>query len=488
VRSAAKSVTGCSLIAAVWLSGCTVGPSYRQPQIAAPPAYVEAVSTARTVVSAGDSGLSGWWAQFDDPTLTGLIDRALASSPTLEAATSRIREARLKEIETAAVEYPNVNAIGSAVTLRSNGESGSSGGGSTSSGSGGSGLVIPSRLNLYSAGFDASWEADLFGATRRAMEEATANTEANVWAKRDGEVSLTAEIANDYLMLRALQARISVGNAELERQKDLFVLIQARRTAGFVTNLDVNQQTTLVATAAAQIPQLEAEARVRIHSLGVLLGEPPEALEHELVTSVGAIPRPPPTLPLGLPSELLLRRPDIREAERRLAASNAAVGVKTAVFYPKINLIGFVGFAGLSLGDLFSGQNFLTAALGMASEPVFDAGRNRATLAEAKEERTQAELAYRIAVLGALRDVEDALARYQAEETRRESLLKSVSAADGTLAIAQDQYHTGFVTFINVLQAQYALLNAEDQLTQSDALVVTDLVAIYKALGGGWST
>jgi len=175
----------------------------------------------------------------------------------------------------------------------------------------------------------------------------------------------------------------------------------------------------------------------------------------------------------------------VRAAESRLAAKNAQVGVKTASLYPKVDLLGLAAFSGAS--DLFSSGNLLAAALGMISEPLFDAGANRARLDQAKEERTQAELAYRTAFLGALRDVEDALARHRYEEHRRESLVLAVSAAQGTLGIAEDRYETGFVTFVDVLQAQYVLLNAKDLLTQSDALVVTDLVAIYKALGGGWS-
>jgi outer membrane protein, multidrug efflux system len=481
VRFAARSVTGSAaataLAGAIGLCGCAVGPDYRRPQVATPPAYAEAASTQRTALSSGDADISAWWTQFEDPILNRLIERALVDSLTLEAAASRIREARLEEVQTAAAGYPSVSATGSALAYRSNRDS-----------SGGAGLTLPSHLDLYSAGFDATWEVDLFGATRRAVEQARANTEASLWARRDGEVSITAEIANDYLTLRSLQARIAVATAALARQKDLFELIQARRRAGIVTDLDVHQQTTLVATSAAQIPSLDAEARSRIHALGVLLGAAPETLQGELTGGVATIPPPPPTLPLGLPSELLLRRPDIREAERRLAASNAQIGVKTASFYPKLNLVGLTSFAAMSLSDFFSSRNLMAAALGMASEPVFDAGRNRAALAAATEERTQAELAYRAAVLGALRDVEDALARHAAEESRRESLLAAVDAAHGSLAIAQDQYRTGLVTFVNVLQAQSALLNAEDQLIQSDAAVVTDLVAIYKALGGGWAS
>jgi outer membrane protein TolC len=188
---------------------------------------------------------------------------------------------------------------------------------------------------------------------------------------------------------------------------------------------------------------------------------------------------------LGLPSELLLRRPDIRAAERRLAVSNAAIGVRSASFYPKVNLVGLAAFAGAS--DLLATQNLLAAALGLVSEPVFNGGRLRASLDQAQEERTQALLAYRLVILDALRDVEDGLVRYQAEESRRDSLATSARAAQATLDIAEDRYRTGFVTFVDVLNAQYAVLSTKDQLTQSEAQMATDLIAIYKALGGGWS-
>ena len=189
-----------------------------------------------------------------------------------------------------------------------------------------------------------------------------------------------------------------------------------------------------------------------------------------------------------MPSDLLKQRPDIRAAERRLAAGNAEIGVKTAALYPKFDLVGLATFAGSSLDEFFSRQNLVMAALGLATEPVFDDGRNRASLGEAKEEYTQAEFAYRIAILGALRDVEDSLARHQAEQTRHASIFAALQAAQSTLAIAEAQYRTGFVTFVNVLQAEVAVLGARDQLVQSDASLTTDLVAVYKALGGGWST
>jgi NodT family efflux transporter outer membrane factor (OMF) lipoprotein len=464
---------GAAAFAALLCAACTVGPTYHRPSPPTPAAYSEAVSTPRTEVQPTDADLSHWWTQFPDPELRTLVDRALASNLDLQTAASRIRQARLQERIAGAAEYPSISANGSALTLNSNRPSRPQ-------------SSIPAHLNLYSVGFDATWEVDLFGGTRRAIEEARANTAASLWARRDGEVTLTAEVANDYLTLRALQTRIALGEAELARQKSLFGLIAARRREGFVTSLDVNQQSTAVATAAAQIPQLRAQADAQIHALGILLGDAPEALGAELAPN-GALPAPPPTLPVGLPSELLQRRPDVREAERRLAASSAAIGVQTANLYPKLNLVGLGSFASMTPDTLFTTQNLTSAALGMLTQPIFDGGRSLAQIRVARENYVQSGLAYRTAVLGALRDVEDALARFRADEDRRRSLAQAVGAATSTLAIAEGQYQTGFVAFINVLQAQNALFNAEDQLDQADATADTDLVSIYKALGGGWS-
>jgi len=255
-----RSAAAWGLPAAVFLGACTVGPGYHRPSVYTPPSFATAASIAAAPATT-DADLSSWWRQFHDPKLSELIDRSLAGSLTLQSAVSRVREARLKEIELGAAAYPSVSATGSALKLHNRG------------GFGGSGIIFaPPNFTSYAAGFDATWEIDLFGATRHALEQASAETEAQLWSRRDGEVSLTAEIANDYLSLRALQARIAVGNAELARQQELFALIAARRRAGFVTDLEVNQQSTLVATAAAQIPQLGAEAHARIHALSVLLG------------------------------------------------------------------------------------------------------------------------------------------------------------------------------------------------------------------------
>jgi NodT family efflux transporter outer membrane factor (OMF) lipoprotein len=454
------------------LAACTVGPDYHRPVIETPAAYAEAADPPSGAMEP-KADLATWWTKLHDPVLDDLVQRALAGNPDLAAAASRVREARQNERITRAAELPSVNATGNALTFNSNRRPSAA-------------LPIPSHANFYAAGFDASWEFDLFGATRRAVEAAKANTAAADWARRDGQVSLVAEVANDYLTLRLLQARAALGEAELQRQQGLFSLIQARRANGFVTDLDVNQQSVAVATAAALIPELTAEAKVEVHALGVLTGKPPEALIDELRPVDTNLPPPPPHLPLALPSELLQRRPDIREAERQLAAANATIGVKEAALYPKLNLLGLASFGSMNVNDLFSWGNLVSAAVGMVTEPVFNGGKTRASIAVAKEERTQALLAYQGKVFGAFRDVEDALARYRAEAARHVRLNQSVIAATSTLGIARSQYQTGFVTYINVLQAETALLNSRDQLAQSDGKLLTDLASLYKALGGGW--
>jgi multidrug efflux system outer membrane protein len=489
-RRALKIVgAGC---AALSLAACTVGPDYHRPDVAAPSSYAEATAAGRITVTPDAADLSAWWAGLGDPVLSALMQRALADSPDLQIAASRVREARQQERVTAAAELPTLNASGAAVTLNSNRQvppATAAGGGtaSASAASGAAGLPLPPHTNLYSAGFDATWEIDIFGGVRRGVEAAKANTAAAEWQRRDGQVSLLAEVANDYLTLRALQARIALGQAELQRQKDLFSLIQARRLSGFVTDLDVNQQTVQVATAAAQIPQLSAQASAQIHALGVLVGQTPEALVGELAPTAAPLPPAPLNLAVGLPSDLLRRRPDIRAAEQRLVAANANVGVQQANLYPKVNLLGLASFAGMSVESLFSRDNLQSVGVGMVTAPIFNAGKTRAQIAAAREEKAQALITYRQTVLGAFRDVEDALARYKAEDDRRASLARSVDAATSSLAIAQAQYRAGLVTFINVLQAENSLLNSRDQLVQSQAQTLSDLVSLYKALGGGWS-
>jgi len=466
------------------LAGCEVGPDYKSPQTTLPLAFSESNTKPSTNAATltDDASLATWWTRIDDPELQSLIGRALASNLDLKSAVSRIREAREQAIIAGAKEWPELEANGTGLNLHSNSSPLASafGGGGHAPPSG------PSNIKIYSAGFDATWELDVFGGIRRGAEQAEATAEAASWTMRDAQVSLTAEIANDYLALRTAQLRITILRDEIARQQNSFQLIAARRRAGLVTELDVDQQHTLLSNTAAQLPPLEAEARTSEHAIAVLVGQQPEAISNELESNP-KFPEVTANLGVGLPSDLLRRRPDIREAERKLAAATAGIGVAVADLYPKFNLLGSTSFVSNHLTNLVSGENFSTIALAQISWPIFQGGQIRANIRAKKEETQQAYLSWQAIVLQALRETEDALTRYANERQRQASLETSVQSARSSEAIAEGQYRAGFVTFLNVLSAQSALLTAEDQLAQSRQAAAQDLVSLYKALGGGWS-
>ncbi len=467
------------------VAGCTVGPDYKQPDMPVPARYAAPAQTeaplSRPVAEAVD--LSQWWQQFHDAELESLIGRALAQNPDLLTAESRVREARQQEIVAGAAGLPQVNATASTVQLHSGSNplagltTGSSGGGTTGS--------QDTNLHLYSAGFDATWEIDIFGGVRRAVEAAEAGTEAARWQMRDGEVTLTAEIAADYVQLRADQARLAILANQEKSQNAVLDLTLAKARTGFVTELDVNQQRQLLAQTQAQRPPLAADAMAMRHAIAVLMGQQPEALDAELAADA-PVPPLPPRLPVGLPSDLLRARPDIRMAERKLAQATAQVGVATADLYPKFDLIGAITSASSSVGGMFNSSSISQIGLGSITWPIFHGGQIHANIAAKDEEARQAYYAYQKAVLGGIQNAEDALVRYQTEQQRFVALDRAAATARASTALALQQYRTGLVTYINVLQAQSTQLQAEDSLAQSRSSLTSNLVSVYKALGGGW--
>jgi NodT family efflux transporter outer membrane factor (OMF) lipoprotein len=464
---------------ALMASACAHAPAYQPPQQAVPPSYAEPSTPA------GTADLSTWWHGFDDPVLDKLVAQARAENLDLAEAASRIREAREGETIAGARGLPQVQANSSVSRnhISENAIPIPPGAG----GSGGGLFGFPgATFNQYKLGFDASWELDLFGATRHGVEGARARTEAQVWSARDLQVSLSAEVARAYLELRSAQARAAIARAELKRQQEALELVRSRVQAGFVTHLDLDQQDAATRQAAAAIPPLEALARQQIHALGVLLGQPPEALIAELSIKA-ALPDRAPVPPPGLPSELLRRRPDIRAAERKAAAAVADVGVAIADLYPRISLTASPSLISTDLSSLldWSSRNYSFAA-GLVW-PLFEGGRLKAQLAQADERQRRAVLDYRKAMLGGLKDVEDALARLDADRRRCADLEAAVLQAQGARAIALDQYRAGTANYTGVLAAEQGLHQAEDQLTQTRAAEAEDAVALYKALGGGWS-
>jgi NodT family efflux transporter outer membrane factor (OMF) lipoprotein len=479
-----------AILALLSLGGCMVGPNYHARKLATPPAYGE---QALANASADRADLSAWWKQLGDPTLDSLIDRAFAQNLDVKTAASRLRAARLQITVARAALFPT--ASGSAIAARRDAQSGSGGAppaaGATGAptaagGAAASAFSLPKHLDVYSLGVDAQWEIDIFGGTRRGIESAEAQAQAAHWQARDAQVALSAEVAKAYMTLRLAQARRAEADADVARLTDLFSLLAARRKAGVVTELDVNQQRQALQARQAQIPQLDQQARGAIHALSVLLAQPPMALQAELA-SPKSMPASPVALPVGLPSELLSRRPDVRVAERNLAAATAQIGVATAALYPKLDLLALASFASRDFSSLLSRRNFSTIGAADGSWTLFDAGRGRANIAARREAATQADLAYRKALLTALQEVEDALSARAADSQQEASLAQDLKTAQDTASLADARYKAGLTPFIDVLQAQGAVTQAGDQLLSAQAAVVGDAVSLFTALGGGWT-
>ena len=462
------------------LAGCTVGPNYQRPATAVPPAYAEPNASA----ALADTDLATWWRGFGDPELDRLVNRAVAQGLDVQTAAARIREARAREGAAGAAALPQVSANGSVTRQRISEKAfpvppGTSGGS-------GAGFAAPgTEFTTWRAGFDASWELDLFGKTRRSIEAARARTGAALWTRRDVQVSTAAEVANAYLTLRTLQQRIAVAEAEAARQQRFERLVGARVRGGLVTGEDLEQQRSGLASARAAIPPLRAQEEAQIHALGVLTGTTPEALGAELSA---AAPLPPrlPQVPAGLPSDLLRRRPDIRAAERNLHAATADIGVATAYLYPRFSLSAAPALVSTALTSLIEwGSRSFTAGAAV-DWPLFNGGRTRANIAVASAVQEQALIAYRKAILVALQDAEDALARLDNDRRQVASLEDALRTAARAEDIARTRYRGGLVTYSEVLQAQAGRLSLNSQLTEARGTQARDTVALFKALGGGW--
>jgi outer membrane protein, multidrug efflux system len=471
---------GIGTFAVIFLvAGCTVGPNYEKPGLPVPPAWTEAQQKG---VDARATELARWWDAFNDPLLNSLVERAVRSNLDLRLAEARIREARATRAVTAAGAWPTLDVSGSYTRNRAS----ENAIGSPTQGA----VVAPSggRVdleNLYRSGFDASWEIDVFGGVRRSVEAADATVEATVEDRRDVLVTLLGEVARNYIDLRGFQRRLAVARANLKTQQDTFELTQVRFQAGLASDLDVAQQEAQVNTTASQIPTLESSLKQAAYALDVLLGLQPSALWGELVKET-AIPVLPPEVLVGLPSDLLRRRPDIRRAERQLAAATAQVGAATADLFPKFSLTGVAGLQSVSASDWYTRGSRFWSIGPTISWPVFDAGRIRANIEIRNAQQEQALTQYEKSVLSAFQDVETALVNYANEQVRYRSLTDAVAANRRAVTMANELYIRGLNDFLNVLDTQRSLYVTESELAQSQATMATNLVALYKALGGGW--
>ncbi|MDK9705775.1 MAG: efflux transporter outer membrane subunit [Desulforhopalus sp.] len=462
-RQIAPRVLGTAFI--LCLAACTaVGPNYQPPPQEMPQQW----NAATPVIDPTPGRTSAkWWSVFNDPLLESLIAEATAANPSLRKAEARIREARAQRIIAGA--SGSLDASGGASTSRRSDNTGSTGG----------------RQDLFQLGFDAGWELDLFGGVQRAKEAAEANLAASHEDMRDVLVSLQAEVASNYLDLRGNQSRLVTTRNNIAAQEKTVELVRGRFQMGLGNELDLMNAETQLALTKAALPALQRSIQQAMHQLAILLGQAPASLTSRLSKETGDL-QVPPQIPVNLPSELLRQRPDIRAAERRLAAATAEIGVATAELFPKFSLSGLLGLQSRNLSDLISSGSRYWSIGPTLSLPLFDQGRIRAGIEIGKARRDQALAEYQGTVLAALAEVENALVAFAAEQDTQGILTKAVASGKKAVTTANGMYEAGLTGFLDVLQSERALYQSEDQLAQSRQRLTLSLVAIFKALGGGW--
>ncbi|MFM0736079.1 efflux transporter outer membrane subunit [Paraburkholderia xenovorans] len=506
---------------AILLGGCTVGPDFHAPKADVPAQWHDAQTTNVTAATAASAPTVAsvptldtdpdphWWRNFNDPTLDALVERATRGNLDLQEAVLRIVEARTQVQSAAAEGLPNVRATGSYQReqlgvkgfLESDGvydkvnqlgapnspaNAIAPGAGATLQNGANNVLnQLTSPVNLWQVGFDASWELDLFGRVRRSVESANAQTQEAIESRNDALVSLEAEVAQTYMQLRGAQALRDITTSLVDQQREIVTLTQSQSKVGLASEADVKSATAQLAQTQAQLPQYEQQIAQALNGLAYLVGEAPGALEAELAAP-SAVPPVPPSVPVGLPSTLARRRPDIRRAEASLHAATANVGVAVAQFYPDVSLTGQAGTRATNASDLSRWSHLFYSFGPSISLPIFQGGALVSNLRLSKAQQAEAALDYRKTVLMALRDVDNALAVYRTDQARRDSLGESVAAQQDSFFLARDSYRKGITSFITVLDAERQLAQARQQYAQGTMQVSTDLVSLYKALGGGW--
>ena len=468
--------------AALLTSGCySVGPDFAPPDPLLPRTSFfgkPAPQSAGAAASPASSAMTdaAWWRNFRDPTLNALAERVAGANLDVQTATVRLGESRAQRGVAAAAALPSINGNGSyqRELYSKNGVLSLAG----------PDLVVP-PISVWQTGFDASWELDIWGHVRRQVESADAQTENAEYQRRDVLVSALAELARDYIDLRGAQAQIAIVNDNLKSASEILELTKTRAAKGLTSGLDVENSAALVADIRAQLPSLENEVNVDINAICLILDEQPGALKSELGRAK-AMPPTPPRAPLGVPSELARRRADIRAAEARLHEATADIGVAVADFYPAVKLNGDIEFNALSLNKLFRGTSLQYAAGPTAELPIFEGGRLKSTLNLRNEQQEEAAINYHKTVLQAWHDVVNALNAFGAEQRRRDALKVGVEHSRQALALSRVRYSNGVADFITVLDAERTLLASQQQLAQSTTAVSTNLIQLYKALGGGW--
>jgi NodT family efflux transporter outer membrane factor (OMF) lipoprotein len=472
-----KILRGMMAVSVACAGGCAVGPDYHPSAAHAPAAWSSPVANGLT-----DSAPipTSWWTSFSDPELDSLIQRAERSNPDLRVAEARLRQSRALRDMSAANFWPTLDSSASVTRAKQSMNQPLIGA-----------LPLPPNFpfeyTVYNAGFDAAWEIDMFGGKRRALEAATAEWEGAIETRNDAMLSLLAEVARNYIELRGGQRRLEIARRDLKLQQEALELNRARFQSGVVSELDVTRSAALLAGMQAAIPPLDTAVRQAMYGIAVLLGQEPGELVAELSTPA-AVPPAPPEVPIGLPSDLLRRRPDVRRAERQLAAETARIGVAEAEWFPKLSLTGDVGVESVSFGKWFKPGSLFWSLGPSLQWRALDFGRVRAEVRTQTAVQEAALATYEKVVLISLQEAETAVVTYAQEQNRHQALADEVAENQRSLDMADGLYAKGRVNYLDVLDAQRSLYQSEDQLAVSDQAVSHDLIALYKALGGGWET
>jgi multidrug efflux system outer membrane protein len=453
------------MITAVLLAGCVVGPDYQTPLLAMPASW----GGHKPTKPAQPAQLSKWWQRLRDPELNTLVEEAVAGNLDVATAKAKIREARASYRQSAGTLLPSVVGSGSATRNKS---------AETTSGS-------DATYSEYQAGFDASWELDLFGANRRGVEAARYGLDASQEELRSTLLTLVGDVASYYTQARGYQARIALARRSAASQRQTAELTRTMAQAGTATAADVAKAMGQAASTEAAVPTLEASYMQAVHRLAVLTGRPPSALSDRL-KRVAPIPTPRLPIPTGIPADILLSRPDLRMAERQYAQYTAKIGQAEAARYPSVSLTGDISTAALKLGDLGKNSSIGWSFGPTLSVPLFNAGQLQAAVEVAKAQRDQYFIAYRSSVLTALEDVENALVLLSQERIRIGKLASSAKSYGNAASLEGTLYKAGETGLLDVLDAQRSLYSAEDSLLQSRVLLATNYIALNKALGGGW--
>ena len=472
-------------------AGCTMGPNFVRPETTPPAAWSPVVADPADVpskpVARAYDGRT-WWSVFKDPVLDALVADAVRENLDLQTAALRIEEARAQRGSAVAEGRPSVSGMGLGGRQRSseNGFTSALSGGAAQQASSSQAAAASPDSDLFQVGFDATWELDLWGKARRGVEAADANIVSAEQARGNAMISLTAEVARTYLSLRGAQRQLAIVQADLADQAQLFKLTDSRSRNGFAARADAVQQQAQLSNAQAQLPPIEQDIAQAMNRLALLLALPPGALAQRLGTTPPTDVALPPEVPVGLPGDLLRRRPDILKSEADLHAATAKIGQAKAQLFPSITLAGVGGLQSIHADSLTDWASRFWLGGAEISIPIFQGGKLKAQIRTADAQAKEAALGWRSTVLNAYHEADDALTAYADEQRHASALARALADARRSDALMRSRYQSGFVSMIEVLDAQRRVHQAEQQALQSNVAASTDLVALYKALGGDW--